>query len=273
MGCSCSSANAVTHPEQFCRDKLATVPEDLQTQFERALRCNWSLFDWKRDCSSLHEGSMKVVGRLKAYPKVAVASVITGVGESLIRSEVDMLKNLAAQGVRTIRLSDKILEVPCYSSEVKVKAKAFLIEYFDETTAFYYSEGEPGTDGYVQEAMRKLKLVEGDEGDWVINKDTIRVLKENGLERQFMDDLSAYVAMLLAQQKRVVDFQGLLGKDGHFYVSDPLRLESLETKVNRNLLHGVFMTSANPPRENKPRRAAFVEGLGLELGLDVPDEE
>jgi len=216
---------------------------------------------------------MKVVGRLKDYPKVAIASVLSGVGEPLIKGEVETLKGLAAEGVRTIGMLDTILDVPCYSSESKAKAKAFLVQYFDEDSAFYFVEGDPGADDCVKEAMRKLKLVEGDEGDWVVNKDTIRVLKENDLGREFMADLSAYVAMLLSQRQRVVDFQGVLGKDGHFYVSDPLRLEPIETKVNRNLLHGVFMTSANPPRENKPKRAAFVDGLGLALDLDVPDEE
>ena len=65
-----------------------------------------------------------------------------------------------------------------------------------------------------------------------------------------------------------------MGRNGHFYVADPLKLQPVEKKVNRHLLEGVFMTSTNPKRENKPKKAAFADGLGqvLELGVAVPDE-
>ena len=34
--------------------------------------------------------------------------------------------------------------------------------------------------------MRKLRILNGDEGDWTMNRDTLRILKENGLEEPFM---------------------------------------------------------------------------------------
>ena len=37
--------------------------------------------------------------------------------------------------------------------------------------------------------MRKLRILDGDEGDWTMNRDTLRILKENNLEEPFMQVL------------------------------------------------------------------------------------
>merc|ERR1719321_2036305 len=105
-----------------------------------------------------------------------------------------------------------------------------------------------------------------------MNRDTIRIVKENNLQNAFMDDLSAYVNMMLSKGVRVNDFQGVLGKDGHFYLADPLEIQPIEAKVNQYLLEGLFMISKNPLRENKAYKAAFVQGLGIDLTADIPDE-
>merc|ERR1712107_461939 len=86
-----------------------------------------------------------------------------------------------------------------------------------------------------------------------------------------MGDLTAIVKAMLRYRTRIVDFQGVLGRDGHFYVADPLKLEFIGQNVNRFLLSGVYMSSQDPQRQNKPGRAAFVEGLGVGLGIVVPD--
>merc|ERR1712216_757773 len=146
-----------------------------------------------------------------------------------------------------------------------------LLQYFTDDMVFPYEEGEPGTCDHVSERIRKLRLLDGDEGDWAINRDTIRILKENGLEMNFMEDLTTYVSMMLAKGLRIVDFQGFLGRDGHFYVADPLRMAPIGSMVNQHLLQGVFKSSNRPQRENKPHRAAFVDGLKVDLGVIVPD--
>lgn len=245
----------------------------VQSQFESALKLDWSNFDWTRDCEVIHSGSMKVVGCLKSHKGVAVASVLRGTGEDVIPAEVSTLTNLVAEGIRTVEFADRILDVPCYDSSIKANAKAYLIQHFSEETAFFYEEGKPGTEDHVKEPMRKLRILSNDEGDWTMNRDTIRVLKERKLEKEFMEDLTAYVALMLSKGVRVNDFQGLLGKDGHFYLADPLEIQPIEPKVNRHLLEGVFMRSSNPHRENKPYREAFSDTLGMNLGVDVPDEE
>lgn len=225
---------------------------------------------------------MKVVGQLKSHPGVAVVSVREGTGDPLIQNEIDTLLTLAANGIRTIKFASEILDVPRFDSSQGGTAKGYLVEYFDEEKAFMYEEGEPGTEGHVVECMRKLRILHGDEGDWTMNRDTVRVLKESGLEKEFMEDLTAYVNLLLTKGVRIIDFQGILGKDGHFYVADPLKLEPIGAKVNKNLLEGVFMSSKRPARKNKTNRTAFVQGLGVDLGMDlgadrwvvtVPDEE
>lgn len=245
----------------------------VRSQFEAALKFDWSNFDWAQHCDVIHTGSMKVVGCLKSYKGLALASVLHGTGESIIPAEVSTLSNLAAEGIRTVEFSDQVLDVPCYDSSTEGKAKAYLIQHFSEETAFFYEEGEPGTQDHVKEAMRKLRILSNDEGDWTMNRDTIRVLKEMKLEKEFMEDLTAYVTLMLSKGVRVNDFQGLLGKDGHFYLADPLEIQPIEARVNRHLLEGVFMSSRNPHRENKLYKAAFSDGLGMDLGVEVPDEE
>lgn len=245
----------------------------VEAQFQCVLKRDWTHFDWLHDCEKIYEGSMKVVGCLKSHPGVAIASVLRGSGEKLIREEVATLTKLAAENIRTIEFSDQILEVPSFDSSAGITANAYLIQHFSDETAFFFEEGEPGTDDYFKEPMRKLKILSNDEGDWTINRDTIRVLKEHGLEEEFMDDISSYVAYMQSTGERINDFQGLLGKDGHFYVADPLKIQPIDTKVNRHLLEGIFMESEKPCRNNKAYKAAFVHGLGVELEVHVPDEE
>merc|ERR1712232_1108395 len=175
-------------------------------------------------------------------------------------------------GIRTIGFAPQTLDVRSYWDK-DVMAKGYLLQYFSLDMAFVYEEGEPGSEDHFLEPMRKLKILYADEGDWSINRDTIRVLKENGLEKEFMGDLSNIVGMMCAKGKRIVDLQGVLGRDGHFYLADPLCLEDVPHKVNRYLLDGVFMNSENPKRNNKPQRAAFVDGLGVDLGVEVLDED
>lgn len=269
MGCGCSTSGSL-------RVVVPLTPENadsFQHQVASALERDWSRFDWVRDCHIVHEGSMKVVGHLKSHPGIALVSVLSGTGEDLIQKEISTLSKLASEGIRVVGYAGEILDVPCYDASTQAMAKGYLVQYFTDDAAFVYEEGEVGTDDYVLEKMRKLRILYGDEGDWVMNRDTIRVLKENKLEKQFMEDLTAYANWLLLKNVRIVDFQGVLGKDGHFYVADPLDIQPIETKVNRHLLEGVFMNSTNPKRENKPRRAAFVDELGIELGVVVPDEE
>lgn len=245
----------------------------VQSQLQSALMINWSQFDWARDCDPIHEGSMKVVGCLKSHPGIAVASVLRGTGESTILAEIESLNSLAAEGIRTIGYASQMIDVPHFDAGSEVKAKAYLLQYFSEEATFSYEEGEPDTEDYFVEPMLKLKILQEDEGDWLINKHTVRAVKDNDLEHEFMEDITAVVKMLVSKGVRIVDFQGVLGTDGHFYVADPLRLDPIDKKVNRHLLEGVFMSSTNPARENKPKRVAFVDALGVGLGVDVPDEE
>lgn len=255
------------------RKSIAEGNGSIQSQLDDALKIDWSRFNWGSDCSSVHEGSMKVVGNLKSHPGVAVVSVLAGTGDPLIQNEINTLSSLAAHGIRTIKFARQVLDVPHFDSSQGGTAKGYLVEYFSANKAFLYEEGEPGTEDHFLEPMRKLRILAGDEGDWTMNRDTIRVLKENSLEKEFMEDMTAYVKLFRSKGVRIVDFQGILGKDGHFYIADPLRFEPIGAKVNKNLLEGVFMTSRSPARENKPSRAAFVQGLGVELGVTVPDEE
>lgn len=249
-----------------------TSVDSLESELEMASRRDWQQFDWRTECLGLHEGSMKTVGCLKSHPRVALASATHGTGEDIIQHEVDLLNELAANGVRTIAYCNKVLDVPSVDPDQReVRAKAYLMQYFDEASCFLFEEGEPGTEDHYLEPMRKLKLVANDEGDWAMNRDTIRILKENHLEGAFMQDLTAIVKFMLDKSVRIVDFQGVLGKDGHFYIADPLRLEPMTDKVNKYLLEGVFMSSTQPQRENKPKKAAFVEALGVDLGVSVPD--
>jgi len=246
----------------------------IRSELDSALSSvDWEHFDWRNDCLGLHEGSMKVVGCLKSHPGIAVASVLRGTGEELIRHEIRTLDELAANGIRTLVYDTNMFEVAHFDPNSDDKAKAYLLQYFNEESCFLYEEGEPGTEDHVLEPIRKLKLLDGDEGDWVFNRDTIKVLKENKLEHNFMQDLTAVVKLMVDKGVRVTDFQGVLGKDGHFYLADPLELAPIGQKVNKYLLEGLFMNSVSPKRENKPKRAAFVEGLGIELGVTVPDEE
>ena len=219
---------------------------------------------------------MKVVGRLAAWPSIAIASTLhasAGSGEAVIQQELDLLNAVAAEGIRTIGFSPRVLTVPSYERGGSAACSAYLLQYFSLDDAFVYEEGETGTPDHFIEPMRKLRILDGDEGDWTMNRDTLRILREYSLEEPFMEDLRAYVKLLLEKGLRINDYQGVLGIDGHFYVADPLHLEPVGRKVNRHLLQGVFMTSAHPKRENKASKAAFVEGLGLDLGLAVVDED
>lgn len=291
MGCRCQRikvAPAPSEPPTAQRSSLGVLHErvpskssssadspdarSIECQLESALKIDWGAFNWHTDCVGLHEGSMKVVGCLKAHPGVALASVSSGTGEALIQEEVTTLIELQANGIRTVAFSKQILDVPHIDPNCAERAKGYLLQYFDRDSCFLYEEGEPGTEDYFLEPMRKLKLLRNDEGDWTMNRDTIRILKEHNLQKEFMVDLTAIVKLVLHKGVRIVDFQGVLGKDGRFYVADPLKLETIEEKVNRYLLEGVFMASTNPQRVNKPFKEAFVEGLGIDLGLVVPDE-
>lgn len=243
----------------------------ISPQLTGALDLDWLQFDWNNECTAVHEGSMKVVGCLESYPGVAVASVLRGTGETLLQEEMSLLAELKASGIRTIGFLNRLLDVKHFAGSGDETAKAYLMQYFSEDMCFVYEEGEPGTEDHVLEPIRKLKILKNDEGDWTMNRDTIRVLKENNLEEEFMEDLTALVKFMVDKQVRIVDFQGVLGKNGHFYVADPLRLEPLE-KLNRYCLEGVFMSSASPARQNKTWKAAFVDGLGMDLAVDVPDE-
>ena len=69
--------------------------------------------------------------------------------------------------------------------------------------------------------------------------------------------------LLVEKGMRINDYQGVLGRDGHFYVADPLQLQAIGKKVNRHLLEGVYMSSTSPERENRPKKAALADGLGL----------
>eukprot|EP00928_Gymnodinium_smaydae_P021449 TRINITY_DN18367_c0_g1_i1.p1 TRINITY_DN18367_c0_g1~~TRINITY_DN18367_c0_g1_i1.p1 ORF type:complete len:357 (+),score=47.88 TRINITY_DN18367_c0_g1_i1:15-1085(+) len=240
--------------------------------FEEALALDWSNFDWDRDCLAVHQGSMKIVGRLKSHPGIAIASALHSTGYTLIQKEIANLDTLAAEGIRTIRYSHQMIEIPCRHDR-SVKAAGYLMQYFGEETAFVYEEGDPGTEDHVIEPMRKLRVVQDDEGIWSMNRDTIRILKEYHLENAFMEDLAVYVKLMMSKHVRINDFQGFLGKDGHFYVADPLGLEPIRRPVNKNLLDGVFMHSEKPPRKNRPSRQSFVDALGVSLGFDVLDTD
>jgi hypothetical protein len=227
-------------------------------------------FDWTNDCEKLHEGSMKIVGWLSKFPDIALASVLRGPGDELLQEEVHLLSELKANGIRTVGFSDHLFDVKHYQADGEGSAKGYLLKYFSDDDCFLYEEGEPGTENHVLEKMRKLKILKNDEGDWTMNRDTIKVIKEHNLEENFMEDLTAIVKFMLDKKLRIVDFQGVLTKDGHFHVADPLRLEPIKEKINKHLLEGVFMSSLTPQRENKPKRHAF-DLLGIDLGVEVPD--
>lgn len=264
---ACERAGGLVTPQP------STEPGFIQSQLASALKLDWAKFDWTRDCHPIHEGSRKVVGRLKSHPSLALASVKFGDGVSSIDREISTLCTLQENGIRTLIFSTQQVDVPHIDKSINTTCKGYLFQYFSEESVFLYEEGEPGTPDYFLEPMLKLRILHNDEGIWAMNRYTIRVLKENDLGRAFMEDLSAYVKFMLAKGVRIVDFQGLLGKNGHFYVADPLYVGPIEEKVNRKLLEGVFMSSTNPKRENTPNKAAFAEGLGMELGVSVPDEE
>jgi len=263
---------AVSVASSTQKDALDSTVDSLECELEKASRIDWQQFDWRRDCLGLHEGSMKTVGCLKSHPRIALASATHGTGDDLITQEVNTLNELEANGIRTVSYCKNILDVPSVDlDQTEARAKGYLLQYFDRDSCFLFEEGEPGTEDHYLEPMRKLKLLANDEGDWAMNRDTIRIVQENHLESAFMQDLTAIVKLMLDKGVRIVDFQGVLGKDGHFYVADPLRLEQITGKVNRYLLEGVYMSSTSPQRENKPRKAAFVDALGIDLGVVVPD--
>ena len=231
----------------------------MQQRFESQLQAalgsiDWAQFDWARDCQAIHKGSMKVVGRLSGYPTVAIASTLFPIMEgegSIIHDEIKVLSEIAAHGVRTLGFSDRVLSVPSYAGDGA--AHAYLLQYFSLDDAFVYEEGEPGTEDHFIEPMRKLRILENDEGDWTMNRDTIRIVSEHHLEESFLQDLRSYVELILHKAMRINDYQGVLANDGHFYVCDPLHLEKVEKKVNRYLLEGVFRSWAVSRRRFEPR--------------------
>jgi len=243
---------------------------------------NFSHFNWQLNstsagqCMTIHEGSMKIVCRLASHPSVALVSVMRGSGKGLLDEEIGLLRSIRKLGIRTVAFHKTVLEVPHFNqnSETEVAA-AYLVQYLDRETCFFYEEGEPETEDYFAEPMRKLKLLDSDDGDWAMNRDVIQTLNHKCADSStcrsnFMQDLTMIVKAMLETHRRIVDFQGVLGKDGHFYVADPLKLRYVRA-VNRYMLSGVYTYSDHPQRQNKPKKAAFVEGLGMDLGVFVPD--
>lgn len=247
--------------------------DSLESEIFQASRIDWGHFKWQEHCLKLHHGMYKIVCQLKSYPRVAVASIRRCTGD-VIEEEVRILNELEANGVRTVAHGKEILDVPFFNPECDQTSstKGYLLQYFDKDSCFLFVDGEPGTEDYFVEPMRKLQLVEADGGDWQINHDTIRILQEHHLERVFMQDLTAIVKLMLDTGHRIGDFQGVLGRDGHFYVADPLSPEPIHTKVNRHLMKGIFTSSQHPKRQNK-KLVGFVDALGVELGVSVPDIE
>merc|ERR1711904_390444 len=108
-------------------------------------------------------------------------------------------------------------------------------------------------------------MCQEDEGCWEFNGDTIRVLREQGLQKEFMEDLTNYVK-LLAKGRRVADLQGVLGLDGHFYIADPLDLWATNSEVSQYFLEGVYKHPRHRPRKYRQYEELgvyFVQGLGL----------
>eukprot|EP00930_Biecheleria_cincta_P029205 TRINITY_DN20333_c0_g1_i1.p1 TRINITY_DN20333_c0_g1~~TRINITY_DN20333_c0_g1_i1.p1 ORF type:complete len:304 (-),score=44.58 TRINITY_DN20333_c0_g1_i1:640-1551(-) len=240
-------------------------------------KMNWSSFDWQRDCKAMHMGARKVVGQLRKYPHVALVSVQSGNGDWEIEKEINLLTMLADEhGLRTVPFSRKVLDVPHYDpSGDEPTAKAYLQCYFDRDMCFLFKQGEPGTDDYYEESMRKLKVCQGDEGVWEFNGDTIRVLNEYGLQSEFMEDLTSYVQFFAQRQCRVVDFQGILGLDGHFYLADPLDVWAVDSEVSTYFLEGLFKHPRNAPRVYRDYSTFgvhFCQGLRANLGVSFPDE-
>jgi len=220
---------------------------------------------------------MKVVGQLKDYPRIALVSVQEGSGASQIPKEIDLLSELVDNhGIRTIPFSRRILDVPvCDVCNEEPTAKAYLQFYFNDDMCFLFREGEPGTEDYCEESMRKLKICQEDEGCWEFNGDTIKVLQEHGLQKAFMEDLTNYVR-LLAKNQRVVDLQGLLGLDGHFYLADPLDIWTITSDISQYFLEGIFKHPRNRTRRYEAyseHGVYFIQGLGMSLGVPVPNGE
>lgn len=239
----------------------------------------WSTFDWQRDCKVIHQGTMKVVGQLREYPHIALVSVQAGSGALEIENEVNLLSELVdVHGVRTVPFSRTIMDVPHFNpcSEV-VSAKGYLQYYFSHDMCFPFVCGEPGSEDYYEDSMRKLRICQEDEGLWEFNGDSIQILNRHGLQKEFMEDLSNYVE-LLAKKIRVVDLQGMLGLDGHFYIADPLRLWAINSEFSQYFLEGVFKHPANVAKQYEAYAefgVYFIEGLGLNLealNVDVDDD-
>jgi len=240
-------------------------------------KMDWSSFDWQRDCKAIHMGTTKVVGQLREYPHVALVSVQSGNGAWEIEKEVSLLTMLADEhGIRTVPFSRKVFDVPSYDpGGNEPTAKAYLQCYFDSDMCFLFRQGEPGTDEYYEDSMRKLKVCQGDEGVWEFNGDTIRVLNEYGLQNEFMEDLTNYVKLLVQKQRRVVDLQGILGLDGHFYMADPLDVWAIDSEVSPYFLEGVFKHPRNVPRVYRDYSTfgvCFCQGLHANLGMSFPSE-
>lgn len=238
---------------------------------------DWSSFDWQRDCKAIHMGEMKVVGQLSEYPHIALVSVQSGNGAWQIEKEVNMLTDLADEhGIRTIPFSRKVFDVPHYDPNGNEPiAKAYLQCYFDRDMCFLFRQGEPGTDDYYEESMRKLKICQGDEGMWEFNGDTIRLLNEYGLQKEFLEDLRNYVKLLVQRRWRVVDLQGILGLDGHFYMADPLDAWAIDAEVSPFFLEGLFKHPRNVHRayrEYSQFGVYFCQGLNVGLGAPLRDE-
>lgn len=240
-------------------------------------RINWSTFDWQRDCKVIHEGTMKVVGQLKEHPHVAIVSVQEGTGSLQIHKEVDLLSELVdVHGIRCVPFSRTVLDVAHYDPcSAVATAKAYLQFYFTYDMCFPFKLGDPCSEDYYEDSMRKLRICQEDEGIWEFNGDTIRTLNLHGLQKPFMEDLTNYVK-LLSKNLRVVDLQGVLGLDGHFYLADPLDIWSISSAFSRYFLEGVFKHPRNSPRHYAAYSdfgVYFVDGLGVELGILVHENE
>jgi len=90
-----------------------------------------------------------------------------------------------------------------------------------------------------------------------------------------MEDLTNYVR-LLAKNQRVVDLQGLLGLDGHFYLADPLDIWTITSDISQYFLEGIFKHPRNRTRRYEAyseHGVYFIQGLGMSLGVPVPNGE